>query len=40
MEGVKSSVQLPPKDAPLAPVGPFLSLMEANREQVRELEKM
>lgn len=25
-EGVKSSVQLPPKDAPLAPVGPFLSI--------------
>jgi hypothetical protein len=24
-EGVKSSVQLPPKDAPLAPVGPCLS---------------
>jgi hypothetical protein len=26
-EGVKSSVQLPPKDAPLAPVGPFLSIV-------------
>jgi hypothetical protein len=25
-EGVKSGVQLPPKEAPLAPVGPFLSL--------------
>jgi hypothetical protein len=25
-EGVKSSVQLPPKDAPLAPVGPCLSI--------------
>jgi hypothetical protein len=26
-EGVKSSVQLPPKDAPLVPVGPFLSIL-------------
>jgi hypothetical protein len=26
-EGVKSGVQLPPKDAPLAPVGPFLSIV-------------